>query len=439
MSDIIRTAAENIITVFEAFSLIWYICRMNEYDPFLPGHRKKYMVGSVILSLISVFLYELVGFEGVWALIYVAYYFVYALIVTGKKWSRCLFSAVTAELILLCIGSLAINAAAFLRKNVPNDIFASHSQMKMLYLITVQALHIGVFLLFIKWFGKSERKLGTGQWILTVSTLLLSFVIIAMIQLAVNNDILSHESKRYLVIAEAAVIVMDMATMMIFDALSRSNAERAELLLLKEQEKYRVRYAENVREQYHEIRRIRHDMKQSFAVISALCSENKTNKAFEYANSCADRLEKMCRIIDVENDFANAVINSKISLAGERGIKVICHCTPLSFPIDDEDICSLIGNLMDNAIEAAEKCDADKRYVELALRADKDRMNIKISNSISSPVLDKGRLGGTLKANRENHGFGVETIRSIAAKYGGDVHYSEDGSYLCCNVILFDR
>lgn len=72
---------------------------------------------------------------------------------------------------------------------------------------------------------------------------------------------------------------------------------------------------------------------------------------------------------------------------------------------------------MDNAIEAAEKCDADKRYVELALRADKDRMNIKISNSISSPVLDTGRLCGTLKANRENHGFGVETIKSIAAKF----------------------
>ena len=85
MNEIIWTATENIITVFEAFSLIWYICGMNEYDPFLPEHRKKYMVGSVILSLISVFLYELVGFAGVWTLIYVAYYFVYALIVTKEK------------------------------------------------------------------------------------------------------------------------------------------------------------------------------------------------------------------------------------------------------------------------------------------------------------------------------------------------------------------
>lgn len=439
MTDMIWIFAENIITVFEAFSLIWYICRMTGYDPFLTGHRKKYIAGSLILSFISIFLYELVGYEGIWALIYIAYYFVFSLTVTKKTWSRCLFSSVTAELILICINALATNVSILVLDIVPEEFFSSHSFVKLLYLIIVQAVHIGVFILFIGWFGKSEKKLGAGQWILTVSMLILSFVIIAMIQLAVNNSILSAESKIYLMTAETAVIVMDIVMMMIFDALNKSNAEKAELKLLKEQEKYRIRYAENVREQYHEIRRIRHDMKQSLAVISALCSENKTDKAFEYANGCADKLEKLCRIIDVENDFANAIINSKISLAGERGIKVICHCTTLSFPIDDEDICSLIGNLFDNAIEAAEKCDAEKRYIELSLRCDKDRMTLKISNSIYESVLETGGLSDTSKANKNNHGFGVETIRSIAAKYGGSVHYSENGAYLCCNVVLFSR
>lgn len=439
ISDMVWILSENLITVFESFSLIWYICKMNGYEPFLAGHRKNYISASLILAFISVFLYELVGYEGIWAFIYVAYYFIFSLTVTKSTWSRCLFSAVTAELILICINALVTNAVALVWNIVPEELFAAHGLFKLLFLIMVQSVHIGVFILFIRWFGKSEKRLGAGQWILTVLMLVLSFVIIAMIQLAVNNTILSDESKIYLMTAETAVIVTDIVTLMIFDALNKSNAEKAELKLLQEQEKYRIKYAENVREQYHEIRRIRHDMKQSFAVISAFCSENNNEKAFEYANSCADKLEKMCRIIDVENDFANAIINSKISLAGEKGIKVICHCTTLSFPIDDEDICSLIGNMFDNAIEAAEKCDPEKRYIELSLRCDKDRMNLKISNSICEPVLETGKLSDTSKANKKSHGFGVQTINSIADKYGGNVHYFEEGAYLCCNVVLFSQ
>lgn len=239
-----------------------------------------------------------------------------------------------------------------------------------------------------------------------------------------------------LIVFFADVLIMLSAITSYYMILSLGNYHREseELRLFRQQQEFRLESNESVKRQYEETRRIRHDLKQVYAVLSTLLSENKVSEAEEYLSRNYSEIEGMEILIDVGNDFINAILSSKLNRARALGIAVRC-CVDKSLCFDEADMCVLLGNMLDNAIEACEKC-AQPRYVELSIMSRGEQFLIEVANSAPKNVLGENAALQTTKPNAELHGFGTKSIRQIAEKYDGNVRYFQEGDIFTCEVLL---
>lgn len=92
------------------------------------------------------------------------------------------------------------------------------------------------------------------------------------------------------------------------------------------------------------------------------------------------------------------------------------------------DLCALLSNALDNALEACRKLPEKKRRVALCIRADKGMLVLRLENPCAEPARRVGKKFLSSKPDPERHGIGTESIRSVVRKYGGSVSFSERDS-----------
>lgn len=145
-----------------------------------------------------------------------------------------------------------------------------------------------------------------------------------------------------------------------------------------------------------------------------------------YLDDLADDLTQADSSIKTGNVMADAVLNSKLSVAEQKCIRLnIKAHIPQGVPTTDVELCSVLGNLLDNAMEACEKLPYDKRFMRVYIDKFKGQFYLSVQNSSPPVKRDKG-IFCTTKAG--THGFGLFRIDRIAKKYGGYVNrqYEED-------------
>lgn len=137
------------------------------------------------------------------------------------------------------------------------------------------------------------------------------------------------------------------------------------------------------------------------------------------------------------NTIFDIVLNQKISWAKQREIHFQVNIQKIeSQAMEETDIVSLLSNLLDNACEAAEKCDVDKRYIYLEIKSQDAYLFIMTENPYQELSIGTGKHLHTTKKNRSMHGRGMGCIRSIAQKYGGSMQYSVKDSLFTVRVVL---
>ena len=102
--------------------------------------------------------------------------------------------------------------------------------------------------------------------------------------------------------------------------------------------------------------------------------------------------------------------------------------------MDDVDICSVVGNVLDNAIEAELKETEDKREIELYIFWDGQDCVLRVKNYISKAVLCNNPELNTSKTDKKYHGLGTSIIKDTVEKYNGTVDMYEENDMFCCEV-----
>ena len=116
--------------------------------------------------------------------------------------------------------------------------------------------------------------------------------------------------------------------------------------------------------------------------------------------------------------MTDAILNSKLSLAEQRGIRVNCKAIlPKELSIEDVDLCVLLGNLLDNALEACEKIPEEQRFLRIYMVVNKSQLYISIQNS-AKEELDFNEKN-YISTKRGNHGLGMKRVKALADKYEG--------------------
>ena len=162
-----------------------------------------------------------------------------------------------------------------------------------------------------------------------------------------------------------------------------------------------------------EYRKLRHDFYNHIKVIDEL---NDPVKLKEYTNSIKSKFDELEHATYCDNLTLDALLTFKYREACEEQIKNIRFtvCKLENKLISDFDLCTVVANLIDNAIEAASQ--TEEKYVDLMIEEKSGRLVITVKNS-SLPVDDDLH---TTKEDAENHGLGIKNVKAIADKYDGD-------------------
>lgn len=180
----------------------------------------------------------------------------------------------------------------------------------------------------------------------------------------------------------------------------------------------REAYYENLRRGEAQVRTLRHDLRNHLSAAQGLLERGEIERAQHYlaeltASPALHGAKRIC-----ENEIANVVLSQKMEQMEHSGLAADFLVTlPKKLPVSDTDLCALLGNALDNAIEAGKQ--AEGKTILVRARADRGMLMLRVENSFADApdFLDGGFA--TTKENPSLHGFGIRGMQEIAARYGG--------------------
>lgn len=185
-----------------------------------------------------------------------------------------------------------------------------------------------------------------------------------------------------------------------------------------------------VENMYRQMRGWRHDYRNHIQMLKALAAAGDLPGIREYLDKLDTDLNTVDTVLKTGNAMADAILNSKISLARSRHIPVQADARiPVKLRMSELDLCVILGNLFDNAIEASLLLPEEKRMIRIYMDMKNTQLYISFTNFTASKKLQKsGRLFRSTKG--ADHGLGLVRIDSIVDRLDGYIsRNSEDGAF----------
>ena len=196
-----------------------------------------------------------------------------------------------------------------------------------------------------------------------------------------------------------------------------------------------ARHVEEVQNIYRTMRGWRHDYHSHIQAMLALEAGGQKERLHDYLLHLNDDLTQVDTVLKTGNVMADAILNSKLSLIKSRNIEVTAKASvPASLTVADVDLCVVIGNLLDNALEACLRQTEGRRFIRVYIGVMKRQLYISVANS-AGEIRRAGRGYASTKAD-PSHGFGLLRIDRIAARYDGSVNRQSEEGVFATEVLL---
>lgn len=172
-----------------------------------------------------------------------------------------------------------------------------------------------------------------------------------------------------------------------------------------------------------QIRDVRHNMKNSLISILAYAENGESKKIVKFVNEIMEEGGiKTSKIIDSGNIVIDSLISYWYVAAQKEGIDFSMDINiPIRMPFKGADVCLILGNLLENAVEAAKNVDSN-RYLKLKMKYDKNNLLLYIVNNYKGELVKNKNKGyKSTKLDAENHGIGLASVHRTVAKYHGVV------------------
>ncbi len=179
-----------------------------------------------------------------------------------------------------------------------------------------------------------------------------------------------------------------------------------------------------------ELRRFRHDYRNHMIVVNAYLESGKTAEAREYLNTINGGINGVLNKIKTGNFVSDAILNSKAVSAAKFDTQISFSGRVPSEGISSEDLCTILSNLIDNAIEACEKV-AGRKKIEIESGEANGFLILSVSNPTVNGANPKFR---TTKKDKLNHGIGLKNVERAIKKYNGTIDLGKNGELFTANV-----
>lgn len=178
----------------------------------------------------------------------------------------------------------------------------------------------------------------------------------------------------------------------------------------------------------------RHDMRHNLAAIDALLSAGNVQKTRDYINQVQSGIEALTLRHFCENNLVNLLCSSFSDKAERAGIRLTVDTVlPEALHISDMELCAIVSNGLENAFRAVGELENDRRWIELHSSIRQDKLLIEIRNPYAGQVSYEDEMP---VSNREGHGHGCRSIRSIAQQHRGVCLFEAEDGVFVLRVVL---
>lgn len=198
------------------------------------------------------------------------------------------------------------------------------------------------------------------------------------------------------------------------------------------EEKYKA-----IQEIYSSNAKLYHDMNNHLDVLYQLLDNESMDKAKEYIKEIGKPIKKLSKTVWTGEEVVDAVIKSKVEVMKEKNISFEINADfPENTNIAQHDMCTILANLMDNAIEATCKLEKNRR-VSLVIRSINQFLILKISNTYLCSGGQFNSIPETTKENKQIHGWGLPSVKDTVEKYNGTMECIREENEFTVSVMMF--
>ena len=236
-------------------------------------------------------------------------------------------------------------------------------------------------------------------------------------------------------VIETALLAVCVAVYLMFQRVCQGYGEQIQRTLMEKQLSLQRAHLEELRASGDAMRRLRHELKNHMFYMQYLIDKKDFDALTRYFRDFYQKEYHNLVEVDAAGGILNAVLHQKLSVAEQSGIQIVddLQCAAPE-EIDEQDLCILLSNLLDNAIEACRAI--PNAVVTVRMRRVKEYLSLVVSNTIDRDVLKENPTLSTVKPNREIHGIGLRVIREIVRKYDGSVDFESGGGMFHAKLML---
>lgn len=260
---------------------------------------------------------------------------------------------------------------------------------------------------------------------------------IAIIMLILLYFLQQKEKNYFFPLIIFILLIMNIIFYIVFNDMIGSFEREQNLSNIKNQYDLIKAQTDNIHQSTLELKKLEHDLKNKLTPIAYLVKEEKLDELNEYFNNILEDFSKLSVFKESGILELDGILNSKYKLGKSLGIEFESYISISDqLTIDCMDLAVIMGNLLDNAIEAASK--VSYKWIKFSIKEVRGVLFLSVENSFDGFLKIKNNEISTRKNDKSNHGYGLKSVKAIVEKYDGDLDITYNHSSFKVRIILYD-
>lgn len=422
----------NISTIFN-ITFDFFICFIENYliisllNLFFVQKKEQTFIYASLLTVLSslVMAYIYPPIYASFALLFFLYIYTYFNLQGSRQLKIVIPLLVFMNLFLVNI-SFSLISTLF---NIPiNHVLSTYS---IEYFIVSSFTKCILFIeyIFTKKYIHKELYISKETWFLSVILIIVSIILPSIIITHYINGTIQSQPLVFMTLSQFIMTHFLIYRIYIHSHIDHQTILEKELLL--DTYKHSETMLKIIEERVDEMNRLNHDLNNHKLVMERLYQNHQSQELQEYIDGLFDS----SHYVYINNDIMNYILNQKINIAKKKDIDVKCLIQgDFEKTISIIDLNIILGNLLDNAIEAAQN--AEIKYIEIHIHQDINHLYIKIKNTYYHIKKEHHSFIST-KNDPHHHGYGIPHIQMICQKYHGENIITFDQNYFIHSCLFF--
>ena len=360
----------------------------------------------------------------------------YTMVLYRGQIGRRVFQPLLVFILLGVSDLLAIGLLTFI-PGVTFDLMTQPTVYRLQGMVATKLLFIAILFFLVNTVKKRDKGFDNRpMWLLF---LVVPAISAAMLAALIQYELrLNETGAALMLLTTVGILVINLIVLILLQVLSENTKKVLAQEMQLQQNEIQEKYFSEIKSTNDSLRGFRHDLNNHLQVLDGYLNLGKYDKAKDYLEEIGEFISLTENVTNTGHSLLDAVIGAKITYARRLGIKAsLMLQVPHELPLTQLELCTVLGNILDNAIEACERIPDPAVPKELSLSIDLFAGHLRILLRNCALLPDNVDLANlTTSKNESGHGIGISNMRRVVDGHDGSVHMSYSDNQFSVLILL---